>query len=126
MPSPAATNPNPAKAEAPPTNNGSGEGTTAAEHALAAMRSTVFGADPMAQAPPIEPMIQAPNDPEAPLNASPGADPNELSDFIEISGLLRYDPAAITRIYAGHPQRLARRLWQTLVPMGLYLSLIHI
>ena len=121
MPSPAATNPNPAKAEAPPTNNGSGEGTTAAEHALAAMRSTVFGADPMAQAPPIEPMIQAPNDPEAPLNTSPGADPNELSDFIEISGLLRYDPAAITRIYAGHPQRLARRLWQTLVPMGLYL-----
>ena len=121
MPSPAATNPNPAKAEVPPMNNGSGEGTTAAEQALATMRATVFGADPMAQAPPIEPMIQTPNDPEAPLNTSPGPDPNELSDFIEISGLLRYDPAAITRIYAGHPQRLARRLWQTLVPMGLYL-----
>jgi predicted unusual protein kinase regulating ubiquinone biosynthesis (AarF/ABC1/UbiB family) len=45
----------------------------------------------------------------------------ELSDFIEAAGLLRYDPAAITRIYAGHPQRLIRRLWQTLVPIGLYL-----
>ncbi|QVL54262.1 MAG: AarF/ABC1/UbiB kinase family protein [Cyanobium sp. M30B3] len=43
------------------------------------------------------------------------------SDFIEAAGLLEYDPAAITRIYAGHPQRLLRRLWQTLVPIGLYL-----
>ena len=42
----------------------------------------------------------------------------ELGDFIEAAGLLSYDPAAITRIYAGHPQRLLRRLWQ--------LSLIHI
>jgi predicted unusual protein kinase regulating ubiquinone biosynthesis (AarF/ABC1/UbiB family) len=42
-------------------------------------------------------------------------------DFIEAAGLLRYDPAAISRIYAGHPQRLLRRFWQTLVPMGLYL-----
>ena len=47
--------------------------------------------------------------------------PAELSDFIEAAGLLSYDPAAITRIYAGHPQRLLRRLWQTLVPIGLYL-----
>ena len=30
----------------------------------------------------------------------------ELGDFIEAAGLLEYDPAAITRIYAGHPQRL--------------------
>ena len=43
----------------------------------------------------------------------------ELGDFIEAAGLLEYDPAAITRIYAGHPQRLIRRLWQTLVPIGL-------
>jgi predicted unusual protein kinase regulating ubiquinone biosynthesis (AarF/ABC1/UbiB family) len=43
------------------------------------------------------------------------------SDFIEAAGLLEYDPAAISRIYAGHPQRLLRRLWQTLVPIGLYL-----
>ena len=55
----------------------------------------------------------------------------ELGDFIEAAGLLEYDPAAITRIYAGHPQRLIRRLWQTLVPIGLLLlgvalSLIHI
>jgi predicted unusual protein kinase regulating ubiquinone biosynthesis (AarF/ABC1/UbiB family) len=47
--------------------------------------------------------------------------PNELGDFIEASGLLSYDPEAITRIYAGHPQRLIKRLWQTLVPIGLYL-----
>jgi predicted unusual protein kinase regulating ubiquinone biosynthesis (AarF/ABC1/UbiB family) len=45
----------------------------------------------------------------------------ELGDFIEAAGLLTYDPAAITRIYAGHPQRLIRRLWQTLVPIGLFL-----
>ena len=45
----------------------------------------------------------------------------ELGDFIEAAGLLEYDPAAITRIYAGHPQRLIRRLWQTLVPIGILL-----
>ncbi|MCS5693184.1 AarF/ABC1/UbiB kinase family protein [Cyanobium sp. FGCU-6] len=45
----------------------------------------------------------------------------ELGDFLEAAGLLSYDPAAITRIYAGHPRRLVRRLWQTLVPIGLYL-----
>ena len=53
--------------------------------------------------------------------SSPAEANAELSDFIEASGLLSYDPAAITRIYAGHPQRLIRRLWQTLVPIGLYL-----
>ena len=47
--------------------------------------------------------------------------PTSTSDFLEAAGLLEYDPAAITRIYAGHPQRLLRRLWQTLVPIGLYL-----
>jgi predicted unusual protein kinase regulating ubiquinone biosynthesis (AarF/ABC1/UbiB family) len=46
---------------------------------------------------------------------------SQTSDFIEAAGLLEYDPAAITRIYAGHPQRLLRRLWQTLMPIGLYL-----
>ena len=45
----------------------------------------------------------------------------ELGDFIEAAGLLSYDPAAITRISAGHPQRLLKRLWQTLVPIGLLL-----
>ena len=63
---------------------------------------------------------------ETSLSGEPqlSAEPNqqaELSDFLEAAGLLRYDPAAITRIYAGHPQRLLRRLWQTLVPIGLYL-----
>jgi predicted unusual protein kinase regulating ubiquinone biosynthesis (AarF/ABC1/UbiB family) len=45
-----------------------------------------------------------------------------MGDFIEAAGLLRYDPDAITRLYVGHPQRLARRIWQTLVPIGLYLA----
>ncbi|MFN9619591.1 MAG: ABC1 kinase family protein [Synechococcaceae cyanobacterium] len=34
---------------------------------------------------------------------------------------MAYDPAAITRIYAGNPGRLLRRLRQTLIPIGLYL-----
>ena len=45
----------------------------------------------------------------------------EIGDFLEAAGLLEYDPAAITRIYAGHPQRLIKRVWQTLVPIGLFL-----
>jgi predicted unusual protein kinase regulating ubiquinone biosynthesis (AarF/ABC1/UbiB family) len=45
----------------------------------------------------------------------------DLGDFIEAAGLLEYDPEAISRIYAGHPQRLLRRVWQTLVPIGLFL-----
>jgi predicted unusual protein kinase regulating ubiquinone biosynthesis (AarF/ABC1/UbiB family) len=46
---------------------------------------------------------------------------NDVGDFIEAAGLLEYDPATITRIYAGHPQRLLRRLWQTLIPISLFL-----
>jgi predicted unusual protein kinase regulating ubiquinone biosynthesis (AarF/ABC1/UbiB family) len=95
---------------------------TAAEHALAAMRAAVFGADPMAPAAPLEPRIQAPSNPAAPVNASPSSQSSDLGDFIEASGLLRYDQAAITRLYAGHPQRLIRRLWQTLVPISLFLA----
>ena len=57
----------------------------------------------------------------APDSSKPFQAPTELGDFLEASGLLSYDPAAITRIYAGHPQRLLKRLWQTLVPIGLYL-----
>ena len=45
----------------------------------------------------------------------------EISDFIEAAGLLEYDPAAITRIYAGPPRRRFRRCWQALVAVGLYL-----
>ncbi|MEY3463900.1 MAG: hypothetical protein RLZZ468_1678, partial [Cyanobacteriota bacterium] len=86
------------------------------------MRAAVFGTDPMAPPPPAEPRISPPARPGAPINRSPGSGPAaELGDFIEAAGLLEYDPAAITRIYAGHPQRLLRRLWQTLVPIGLYL-----
>ncbi|WP_411868985.1 AarF/UbiB family protein [Vulcanococcus limneticus] len=57
----------------------------------------------------------------SPASRSGAAADADLSDFLEAAGLLSYDPAAITRIYAGHPQRLIRRLWQTLVPIGLYL-----
>ena len=45
----------------------------------------------------------------------------ELSDFIEASGLLVYDPVAIDSIYKKNPIRLLRRLWQTLLPIGLFL-----
>jgi predicted unusual protein kinase regulating ubiquinone biosynthesis (AarF/ABC1/UbiB family) len=94
---------------------------TAAETALAAMRASVFGTDPMAPPPPTHPAISAPEDPRAPVNSGAPDNPEELGDFLEISGLLVYDPAAITRLYAGHPKRLLRRLWQTLVPISLFL-----
>jgi hypothetical protein len=57
------------------------------------------------------------------VTSSPSATPAapEISDFIEAAGLLAYDPEAITRIYSGHPGRLLKRFWQTLVPIGLYL-----
>ena len=85
--------------------------TTAAENALAAMRASVFGTDPMAPPAPVEPTIAAPSDPGAAVNASPGGNPTDLSDFIEIAGLLVYDPAAITRIYAGsYTDRKSTRL----------------
>ena len=91
------------------------------------MRAAVFGTDPMAPPPPAEPRITPPADPKAPINAGLGSSSNaELSDFIEAAGLLTYDPAAITRIYAGHPRRLIRRLRQTLVPIGLYLLAVGI
>ncbi len=98
------------------------EQPTALEQAKAAMRAAVFGTDPMAPPPPAEPRIQPPAPAPAAINQRPGANRStDLGDFIEAAGLLEYDPAAITRIYAGHPQRLLRRLWQTLVPIGLYL-----
>jgi predicted unusual protein kinase regulating ubiquinone biosynthesis (AarF/ABC1/UbiB family) len=99
----------------------SGGTATAADHAVAAMRASVFGTDPLAPPPPAESRIHAPTHPAAPVQASAAADPRELNDFIETAGLLRYDPATITRIYAGHPQRLVRRLAQTLIPIILYL-----
>ena len=103
------------------------EQLTALEQATAAMRAAVFGTDPMAPPPPVEPRISAPVSPKAPINAGLGSGrTTDLSDFIEAAGLLSYDPAAITRIYAGHPQRLIRRLWQTLVPIGLYLLSVGI
>ncbi|UPM49278.1 AarF/ABC1/UbiB kinase family protein [Synechococcus sp. A10-1-5-1] len=81
---------------------------TPAEAAAAAMQRSVFGDDA---------------EPNTSVEPARTVEPQreELSDFIEASGLLEYDPAAISRIYAGAPQRLIRRLWQTLVPIGLYL-----
>ncbi|MDM7958536.1 MAG: AarF/ABC1/UbiB kinase family protein [Synechococcus sp. WH 8007] len=83
-------------------------GLTPAEAAAAAMQRSVFGDDAEANTPA-----------EPTKTVEPQRE--ELSDFIEAAGLLEYDPAAISRIYAGAPQRLIRRLWQTLVPIGLYL-----
>ncbi|MFN6338945.1 MAG: ABC1 kinase family protein [Cyanobacteriota bacterium] len=115
--------PPPAPAASSPEVIPSG-GATAAEAALAAMRAAVFGTDPMAPAPPTRPTISAPSDPRAPVNQGPvsnGTPSEDTGDFLEASGLLIYDPAAITRLYVGHPKRLLRRIWQTLVPICLYL-----
>ena len=76
---------------------------TAAEAAFAAMRASVQG------------------EPSVPVRTDHHPPAEDVGDFIEAAGLLRYDPAAISRLYAGNPQRLLRRLWQTLVPIGLYL-----
>jgi len=98
---------------------------TAAEAAAAAMQEAVFGPVQQLTKPdqaadtPAE--MQPPPPPPAAVSSS-----QDLSDFIEVAGLLEYDPAAISRIYAGHPQRLIRRVWQTLVPIGLYLLSVGI
>jgi len=102
-------------------NDGPPTEATTAEIALARMRASVFGTDPMAPPAPALPTITSPSQPQAPVNRGPAANSEELEDFLEASGLLVYDPAAITRLYAGHPQRLLRRIWQTLVPICLYL-----
>ncbi|MCP9886884.1 AarF/ABC1/UbiB kinase family protein [Cyanobium sp. ATX 6A2] len=81
---------------------------TALESAAAAMQAAVHQTSP-------------PHPSGSAGSAGGVADSGELTDFIEASGLLAYDPAAITRIYAGRPERLLRRLWQTLVPIGLFL-----
>ena len=45
----------------------------------------------------------------------------EFTDFIEASGLLNYDPETIAKIYQKNPQRLLKRLWQTLIPIFAYI-----
>ena len=45
----------------------------------------------------------------------------DFKDFIEASGLLEYDPNAISRIYKKNPKRLIKRLWQTLIPIFAYI-----
>ena len=45
----------------------------------------------------------------------------EINDFIEAAGLLQYDPEAIRKIYQRNPIRLINRLWQTLIPISLFL-----
>jgi predicted unusual protein kinase regulating ubiquinone biosynthesis (AarF/ABC1/UbiB family) len=80
---------------------------TALEEAAAAMEAAVHQPSPAR--------------PAGSTAAAGGAGNPELADFIEAAGLLTYDQAAISRIYAGRPERLLRRLWQTLVPIGLFL-----
>ncbi len=45
----------------------------------------------------------------------------DFKDFIEASGLLKYDPDTISRIYRKNPKRLLKRLWQTLIPIFAYI-----
>ena len=45
----------------------------------------------------------------------------DFKDFIEASGLLEYDPVTISKIYRKNPQRLLKRLWQTLIPIFSYI-----
>ncbi len=49
-----------------------------------------------------------------------------IDDFIEAAGLIRYDPVAIRKIYQGNPGRLIKRLWQTLIPLSLFLLSVTI
>ena len=45
----------------------------------------------------------------------------DYTDFIEASGLLKYDPKIISKIYRKNPKRLLKRLWQTLIPIFIYI-----
>ena len=45
----------------------------------------------------------------------------DFKDFIEASGLLKYDPETISKIYKKNPKRLIKRLWQTLIPIFSYI-----
>jgi len=45
----------------------------------------------------------------------------DYTDFIEVSGLLNYDPDTISKIYKKNPKRLLKRLWQTLIPIFAYI-----
>ncbi len=45
----------------------------------------------------------------------------DYTDFIEASGLLKYDPIIISKIYQKNPKRLFKRLWQTLIPIFVYI-----
>jgi len=45
----------------------------------------------------------------------------DLTDFIEVSGLLNYDPDTISKIYKKNPKRHLKRLWQTLIPIFAYI-----
>ena len=45
----------------------------------------------------------------------------DFKDFIEAAGLLEYDPVTISKIYRKNPQRLLKRLWQTLIPIFSYI-----
>ena len=48
----------------------------------------------------------------------------DYTDFIEVSGLLEYDPKIISKIYQKNPKRLFKRLWQTLIPIFIFIVLV--
>ena len=50
----------------------------------------------------------------------------DYTDFIEAAGLLEYDPAIISEIYKKNPKRLFKRLWQTLIPIFLYIISLNL
>ena len=45
----------------------------------------------------------------------------DYTDFIEASGLLKYDPEIISKIYQKNPSLLFNRIWQTLITIFLYI-----
>ena len=45
----------------------------------------------------------------------------DFTDFIEVSGLLTYNPETISKIYEKNPKRLLKRLWETLIPIFAYI-----
>jgi len=53
--------------------------------------------------------------------SAPVNDNSHPQDVIGAADLNRYDPEAVARLYRGHPRKLLRRLWQTLVPIGAFL-----
>ena len=74
---------------------------TPAEAAAAAMRVTVLEERADEDGPEIVDIEAGPPEEPTVTPEDQRCVDSEIGDFIEASGLLRYDPGAITRIYAG-------------------------